>query len=70
MITWDGKDIQCDHDGCTETIPNHAWGQIKASDWFFTQAGKAYCPKHIPPWVAKWRERRKKGRKWTRRNSI
>lgn len=45
---------------CDATIPAHKWGQVRASDdgWFFTKAGRAYCPKHNPPWVAAWRERR------------
>lgn len=59
MITWDGKDIVCNHEGCGEKINNHAWGKIK-SGWFFDKTGKAFCPIHIPPWVEKWRTRRKR----------
>lgn len=51
--------VACDGPDCTNDIPNHRWSKIKADDWFFSeQTGKAYCPDHIPEWVAGWRARR------------
>ena len=44
---------------CEASIPDHAWGRIKASDWFFSKDGKSYCPAHVPEWVEAWRERKR-----------
>jgi hypothetical protein len=43
---------------CENKVKNHAWGRIKATDWFFSKSeDKAYCPEHIPEWVKRWREK-------------
>lgn len=55
-------DIECAEPGCTESIRDHSWGKIKATGWFFQQDGTAWCPKHVPDWVASWRANR--GKKW------
>ena len=52
--------IVCTEESCAHSVKNHAWGQIKASDWFFQRDGTAYCPDHIPSWVAEWKARKAK----------
>ena len=48
--------------GCDAKIKDHAWGHIKADDWFFSkQTGNLFCPEHIPDWVPAWRARKKAG---------
>lgn len=47
--------IYCDHPRCMNTIRNHCWGKIRADGWFFTKAGKDFCPEHVPVWVEAWR---------------
>lgn len=66
MITVDGEWVVCDHlsedkkNDCEAKIKNHAWGRIKAEGWFFSRdPDRAYCPNHIPSWVAEWRARKK-----------
>lgn len=36
------------------------WDIIRAGEagWFFQKNGDTYCPKHNPPWVKEWRERK------------
>lgn len=58
--TEDGEWTRCAEKTCEERVKNHAWGRIKAEGWFFTKKGKAYCPSHIPAWVEKWREKRRR----------
>lgn len=58
MVIDEGRFIRCE--GCDAKLENHYWGKVKAEDWFFTRAGEAYCPNHVPEWVAGWRERKKK----------
>lgn len=48
-------DVVCSHPGCDKKIRGHAWGHIKASDWFFQKDGQSWCPDHHPEWVAEWR---------------
>lgn len=50
--------ITCQH--CDAQCKGHKWGKIKAGDggWFFMNDGRAYCPRHVPEWVATWRARR------------
>jgi hypothetical protein len=48
--------IKCSFEGCTNAIKDHLWGHIKAEGWFFKRNGDAWCPDHIPAWVAKWRK--------------
>lgn len=68
MISDDGKfvicdgvdEVDCDTFSCTASIPNHYWGKVKEGAlWFFSRTDeKAYCPEHIPAWVAKWRKKK------------
>lgn len=51
--------VRCSVPDCKETLPNHAWGKIKADGWFFQKDGTNYCPNHIPNWVRAWRKRKK-----------
>lgn len=49
----------CAHPGCDANHPAGKWGDIRAAEkgWFHSKSGDAYCPKHVPQWVAKWRAR-------------
>lgn len=58
MISDDGEWVYCDEPGCENRRKNHAWGAIKAEDWFNQRNGKTWCPEHHPEWVADWRARR------------
>lgn len=55
MITY------CQKRGCEASFKDHRWGASKAHDdgWFLQTNGTAYCPEHIPPWVAAWRKHKK-----------
>lgn len=46
---------------CSATCSNHKWGMIRAYNegWFFSKDRKAFCPAHVPSWVAGWRMRQK-----------
>lgn len=48
--------------GCPVSFPGSKFAAIKAQGegWFFAKDGIAYCPEHVPEWVAAWRERRRK----------
>lgn len=48
--------------GCGASVPGSKWDQVKAANegWFFAKDGTAYCPAHVPDWVAGWRENRKR----------
>jgi hypothetical protein len=48
-------EVHCSAEGCPASHGNHRWGRIKADAWFHQKDGKAWCPDHIPPWVAEWR---------------
>jgi len=52
----------CAVEDCEETYRPHMWGSIKAHDrgWFLQKDGTAWCPQHVPEWVAEWREREAK----------
>jgi hypothetical protein len=50
---------KCNNEGCENKLPNHAWGRIKATDWFQQKDGTIWCPDHHPAWVAAWRARQK-----------
>jgi hypothetical protein len=44
--------------GCGRTFwDSGRWSKTKAQDegWFFQQNGAAWCPDHVPAWVAAWR---------------
>jgi hypothetical protein len=57
--TNDGQHIVCDAAGCDQKIKNHRWGKTKADNWFFSRDDDiAWCPNHLPAWVAEWRSRR------------
>lgn len=51
--------VGCVHPGCEATHPSGKWGDIRAAEtgWFHSKSGDAYCPRHVPQWVAKWRAR-------------
>lgn len=51
---------ECQQEGCTESLPNHAWGRIKADGWFQMKNGQIWCPKHRPEWYASWRRGKKR----------
>lgn len=53
---------QCAQVGCEETFMPHHWGNIRAQNdgWFLQKNGDAWCPDHIPEWVAEWRQRTQK----------
>lgn len=51
--------IGCSQEECTTTVQNHYWARVKAEDWFFQRSGEAWCPAHVPDWVAGWREGKK-----------
>lgn len=50
--------VKCEN--CDDNVPNHYWGKVKADGWFFQRDGRAYCPKHVPEWVANWRKEKEK----------
>lgn len=50
----DADYISCEEPLCAQQIKNNKFTKIR-SGWFFTKDDKAYCPKHIPKWVKKWR---------------
>lgn len=52
----------CSIDDCPERVADHYWGHVKAEGWFFSKDGAAYCPQHVPEWVAGWRERKQRKR--------
>lgn len=56
MVTYHDR-IRCND--CSASVGNHKWGRIRAQadGWFFTMAGDAWCPLHVPQWVAEWRKR-------------
>lgn len=46
-------------EGCTASFPGSKWHAIRAGGqgWFFSREDDAaYCPEHVPEWVAAWRE--------------
>lgn len=45
--------------GCGRSFKRHRWGNIQAHNegWFEQKDGTAYCPDHVPDWVAGWRRR-------------
>lgn len=48
--------VFCQHEGCMANHADHAWGHIKADGWFHSRDGtQAFCPQHLPDWVAGWR---------------
>jgi hypothetical protein len=42
---------------CDATHKDDKWSSIRAhyEGWFEQLNGDAYCPNHIPEWVASWR---------------
>jgi hypothetical protein len=50
--------MKCAHESCTATFEAHRWGKTRAqsSGWFLQRDNvTAWCPEHIPEWVATWR---------------
>ncbi len=47
--------VQCA--GCSLSFPGSKHGKIRAQreGWFFSRDNIAYCPAHVPEWVAAWR---------------
>lgn len=61
MLSPDGKKIWCEVNTCTRFVMNHRWGKTKATGWYFAKDYNiAYCPDHIPDWVAAWRKSKEK----------
>lgn len=60
MITLDGLYEVCDNPSCLAKIQNNPFARIKAEFWFFMRSGKAFCPEHIPAWLAEYRKRKLK----------
>lgn len=50
--------VYCWAGSCTASHPGSKWDTIRADEqgWFHQKDGKAYCPKHVPEWVSKWRK--------------
>ena len=59
MAVVDGR-VVCEHDECDASYHTHKWDAIKEGEnWFQQKDGTAWCPQHIPDWVAEWRKRKK-----------
>lgn len=45
---------------CGKTHKKDRWNNSKAQGlgWFMQKDGTAWCPDHIPEWVAEWRANR------------
>ena len=58
-MTHQTPDIPCSEPECPATAKGHRWGKIHAqrSGWFFQLDGRAWCPDHLPSWLAAWRRR-------------
>jgi hypothetical protein len=53
--------VRCAREGCEAAHPGGKWGTMKADreGWFHSyQEEKAYCPDHVPEWVAGWRAKK------------
>lgn len=52
----------CSNEKCSSSFPNHKHGTIDAHQrgWFLQRSGDAWCPDHIPDWVAEWRAKKSK----------
>lgn len=51
--------------GCQASFPGskHAQMRARAEGWFFSRReDAAYCPEHVPAWVAEWRAGLAEGR--------
>lgn len=53
--TRDAPRLRCSIEGCPASVADHYWGKVKAIGWFFMRDGTAYCPEHLPEWLAEWR---------------
>lgn len=55
-----GATTHCAFITCICSFPDHRWGAIRAFNegWFVEKNGTAWCPDHVPEWVADWRARR------------
>lgn len=47
--------VRCSEDGCPASVANNRWAKIHSVGWFFMRDGSAYCPEHLPEWLAEWR---------------
>lgn len=49
--------VRCEDPSCGARHQGGKWGTIRAGErgWFHARDGRAYCPKHVPKWVKKWR---------------
>lgn len=47
----------CAHPGCETNHPSSRFDDSKAvsEGWFHQRDGTAWCPEHLPEWVAEWR---------------
>lgn len=52
---------ECAQPDCLASHPAHQWGNKRAESegWFHQKNGTAWCPAHVPQWVAEWRAKRK-----------
>jgi hypothetical protein len=51
---------RCNEPGCVAEHPAHHWANKRAETqgWFHQKDGRAWCPAHVPAWVAAWRAKR------------
>ena len=51
--------VTCADTNCAAKHPGGKWGNIRAArgGWFECRDGTSYCPKHVPKWVRKLREK-------------
>lgn len=52
--------MMCEGFNCGRTVKNNRWARTKATGWFFTRDGRAFCPNHVPAWVPAWRRQQGK----------
>jgi hypothetical protein len=54
--------VICDHPGCTNQfkLTYLDIASPGSEGWFQKKDGDAWCPDHIPEWVAKWRAKHNK----------
>jgi hypothetical protein len=45
-----------------KSFASHRWGATRAhgGGWHIQKDGDAYCPDHLPYWVARWRAEKKR----------
>lgn len=48
--------VHCAADECPRHVADNKWAKIHAIGWFFQRDGTAFCPDHLPEWLASWRD--------------